>query len=85
MGCFGTRNVIQAIIRETNKMTNLLTSEERKALIEKLVTYDSALYFSIALDEKRPTGKIKKHIRKVYNKLSDAQLMSFKFEEEKKK
>lgn len=65
-------------------MTNLLTAEERKVLIDKLVAYDSDLYFSIALDEKRPTGKIKKHIRKVYNKLSDAQLMSFKFEGKKK-
>ena len=66
-------------------MTNLLTPEERKARIDKLVAYDADLYFSIALAEQRSTGKIKKHIRKIYNKLSDAQLMSFKFEEGKKK
>jgi hypothetical protein len=58
---------------------SLLTVEERKALIDKLVDYDAKLYFSYALAEERPKGKIKKHIRKVYNKLSDAQLMSFKF------
>ncbi len=64
-------------------MTNLLTPEERKAQIDKLVAYDADLYFSIALGEQRHKGKIKKHIRKIYNKLSDAQLMSFKFEEKK--
>jgi hypothetical protein len=60
-------------------MTNLLTKEERKALIEKLVTHDATMYFNIALGEQRPTGKIAKFIRKVYNKMTDAQLMSFKF------
>jgi hypothetical protein len=62
-------------------MTNLLTSEERKALIEKLVEYDTSLYFSIALAEQRPVNKIKRHIRKLYSMMSDAQLMSFKFKE----
>jgi hypothetical protein len=62
-------------------MTNLLTKEERKALIEKLVDHDATEYFSIVFDEKRPTGKIAKSIRKVYNKMTDAQLMSFKFKD----
>lgn len=59
-------------------MTNLLTPEERKALIDRLVERDATEYFSIVLDERRPTGKITKSIRKVYNKMTDAQLMSFK-------
>jgi hypothetical protein len=65
-------------------MTSLLTPEERKAMIKKLVEYDTVLYFSIALGEQKSTGKIKKHISKIYNKLSDAQLMSFKFERKEK-
>lgn len=65
-------------------MTSLLTAEERKALINKLVEYDATLYFSVALAEEKSSGEIKKLIRKVYNKLSDADLMSFKFSEERK-
>ena len=65
-------------------MNNLLTPEERKALIDKLVAYDASFYFSIALSKNQSTGKVKKHIRKLYNLMSDAQLMSFKFEEGKR-
>ncbi len=61
-------------------MTNLLTPEERKALINKLVAYDADYYSSVALADPRAKGKIRKGIRKLYNLMSDAQLMSFKFE-----
>lgn len=61
-------------------MTNLLTKEERKAIIDKLVEHDAVLYFSIAIgDNAGEAGKIKKNIRKLYNKWDDAKLMSVRF------
>jgi hypothetical protein len=61
-------------------MTNLLTQAERKAIIDKLVESDMRLYFSYAIGEGvEEEAKIKKNIRKLYNKWDDAKLMSVKF------
>lgn len=58
---------------------NLLTPEERKALIDRLVERDAAEYFSIAIGERvGEAGKIRKNIRKLYNKCDDAKLLSIK-------
>lgn len=59
---------------------NLLTKEEREAIIDKLVEYDAQLYFSIAIGEGAgEAGQIKKNIRKIYNKWDDAKLLSVRF------
>ena len=59
--------------------TNLLTSAERKVLIDRLVDHDAREYFNIAIGEGAgEAGKIRKNIRRVYNKLSDAKLLSIK-------
>ena len=58
----------------------LLTPEERKAIIDKLVEHDAAEFFNIAIGEGTgEAGKIKKNIRKLYNKWDDAKLMSVRF------
>ena len=58
----------------------LLTIEERKAIIDRLVEYDAKLYFSIAIGEDAgEAGKIKKVIRKLYNKWDDAKLLGVRF------
>jgi hypothetical protein len=58
----------------------LLTPAERKAIIDKLVERDAAEYFNIAIgDGAGEAGKIRKNIRKLYNKMDDAKLMSVKF------
>ena len=58
---------------------NLLTSAERKALIDRLVSNDTREYFNIAIgSDALEAGKIRKNIRKLYNKMDDAQLMSIK-------
>lgn len=58
----------------------LLTPKERKEIIDKLVEYDARLYFSIAIgDGAGEAGKIKKNIRKLYNKWDDAKLLSVRF------
>ena len=60
-------------------MTNLLTPEERKALIDRLVDHDMKEFFNIAIGEGvEDTGKIKKNIRKLYNKCDDAKLLSIR-------
>jgi hypothetical protein len=60
-------------------MNNLLTPAERKALINKWVDQDAAFYYSVAIGEDaKPVGEIRKTIRKVYNKLTDAQLISLR-------
>lgn len=58
----------------------LLTPEERKAIIDKLVEHDAEMYFNIAIGEGAgEAGKIRKMIRKLYNKWDDAKLMSVRF------
>ena len=60
-------------------MTTLLTKEERKDLIDKLVAHDMLEFFKIAIgDGIGDTGKIRKNIRKLYNKCDDAKLLSIK-------
>jgi hypothetical protein len=57
----------------------LLTVEERKALIDKLVERDAQEFFNIAIGEgSGNAGKIRKNIRKLYNKCDDAKLLSIK-------
>ena len=59
---------------------NLFTSEERKALIDRLVSHDTSDYFNIAIgSDALEAGKIRKNIRKLYNKLDDVKLLSIKF------
>ena len=61
----------------TNK---LLTLEERKAIIDKLVEYDAKQFFDIAIGECTvEAGEIRKNIRRVYNKWDDAKLLSVRF------
>jgi hypothetical protein len=58
---------------------NLLTSAERTALIDRLVNNDTREYFNIAIgSDALEAGKIRKNIRKLYNKLDDAKLISIK-------
>jgi len=58
----------------------LLTPEERKAIIDKLVEHDAKLYFHFAIgSDALEAGKIKKIIRKLYNKWDDAKLLSVRF------
>ena len=60
-------------------MNNLLTPVERKAVIDKLVSHDTFEYFNIAIgSDALEAGKIRKNIRKLYNKLDDAKLMSIR-------
>jgi len=60
-------------------MNNLLTPVERKALIDKWVARDMLEFFKLAIGEGvGDTGKIRKSIRKLYNKLDDAKLLSIK-------
>jgi hypothetical protein len=60
-------------------MNNLLTPQERKAIIDRLVDNDAAEYFSIAIgDGAGDAGTVRKNIRKLYNKLDDAKLLSIK-------
>lgn len=62
-------------------MNNLLTPAERTALIDKLVSHDAREYFNIAIgSDALEAGKIRKNIRKLYNKLDDAKLLSIKGE-----
>jgi hypothetical protein len=57
----------------------LLTAAERKILIDKLVANDVTEYFHIAIGEgSLEAGRIRKNIRKLYNKLDDAELLSIK-------
>jgi hypothetical protein len=59
--------------------TNLLTPEERKALIDKLVSQDTFEYFNIAIgSDALDAGKIRKNMRQLYNKCDDATLLSIK-------
>ena len=70
MGYFGDKMT-------TNK---LLTPEERKAIIDKLVDRDAREFFNIAIgDGTGDAGKIRKNIRRVYNKWNDAKLLSVRF------
>lgn len=58
----------------------LLTPEERKVIIDKLVEHDSWIYFNYAIgDGAGEAGKIKKNIRKLYNTWDDAKLLSVRF------
>jgi len=58
----------------------LLTKEERKAIIDKLVEYDAEMYFNIAIGKGAgEAGRIKKNIRRLYNKWDDAKLLSVRF------
>ena len=60
-------------------MNNLLTPAERKALIDQLVAHDMFEFFKVAIGEGvGDTGRIRKNIRKLYNKLDDAKLLSIK-------
>jgi len=60
-------------------MTTLLTPQERKVLIDRLVDHDAREYFFIAIGKgSEEAVKIKKNIRKQYNKLDDAKLLSIK-------
>jgi len=60
-------------------MNNLLTPEERKALIDQLVAHDMLEFFKVAIGEGvGDTGRIRKNIRKIYNKCDDAKLLSIK-------
>lgn len=60
-------------------MTTLLTPEERKALIDQLVVHDMLEFFQLAIGEGvGDTGRIRKNIRKLYNKCDDAKLLSIK-------
>jgi hypothetical protein len=71
MGYFGDKRM---------NADSLLTKEERKAIIDKLVEHDAKEFFNIAIGEgSARAGKIKKNIRKLYNKWDDAKLMSVRF------
>jgi isochorismate hydrolase len=60
-------------------MNNLLTPQERKALIDRLVAHDMLEFFKIAIGEGvGDIGKIRKNIRRLYNKFDDAKLLSIK-------
>ena len=60
-------------------MTTLLTPLERKALIDQLVSHDMLEFFKVAIGAGvGDTGKIRKNIRKLYNKFDDAKLLSIK-------
>jgi len=60
-------------------MTTLLTPQERKAIIDKLVAHDMLEFFKLAIGEGvGDTGRIRKNIRKLYNKFDDAKLLSIK-------
>jgi hypothetical protein len=60
-------------------MTTLLTPAERKAIIDQLVSNDTKEYFNIAIgSDAVDAGRIRKNIRKLYNKLDDAKLLSIK-------
>jgi isochorismate hydrolase len=60
-------------------MTILLTFQERKALIDQLVAHDMLEFFKLAIGEGvGDTGRIRKNIRKLYNKCDDAKLLSIK-------
>ena len=62
--------------------TKLLTIKERNALIDKIVAYNVAEYFFIAIGEDAGEARVfRERIIKAFNKLDDAKLLSFKFYE----